>query len=291
MHQIERGIYYEDSFLGVTLGGLVFSHGTIMLDSPLRPEDARIWRSSLLNQRGGANRLLVNLDAHPDRTLGDRALDSTIVTQERTAQIFRNRPTIFKGQSMESGAVWETYSDAIGMRWAIPDITFTDQMTFYWGGPQIILEHHPGPAPGSTWVIIPDARVIFVGDTVVKDQPPFLAQDDIPEWIEALELLQKEYADYVIVSGRGGLVPAETVHAQREMLETIHNRLEKLAQTNAPAEATEELIPDFMPQVRISGERQTMFYNRLRFGLYHYFSRRYRSAAPVEETHIEEEED
>ena len=161
MQLIERGIYYEDSFLGVTLGGLVFSHGTIIIDAPLRAEDARSWRSALLNQRGGSNRLLINLDANPDRTLGDRALECTIVAHTKTAQVFRNRPTIFKGQSVESGAAWEAYGDAIGMRWATPDITFTQRMSLHWGGPEVVLEHHPGPTPGATWVVIPEAKVVF----------------------------------------------------------------------------------------------------------------------------------
>ena len=80
MMQIERGIFYEQNYLGVTVGGLVYSHGVIFIDAPLRPEDARAWRSALLAQRGGASRVLVNLDAHPDRALGARALDCTIIT-------------------------------------------------------------------------------------------------------------------------------------------------------------------------------------------------------------------
>ena len=77
MQQIKPGIYFEDGYLGVTLGALVFSHGTIMIDAPLRPEDARAWRSALLNLRGGSSRLLVSLDAHLDRTLGTRAMECT----------------------------------------------------------------------------------------------------------------------------------------------------------------------------------------------------------------------
>src|SRR3990172_4940936 len=104
MHQIEPGIYYEDSFPGVTLGALIFSHGIIMIDAPLRAEDARSWRSTLNSMGSSANRVLVNLDAHLDRTLGARALDATIIAHLRTAQVFRNRPTIFKGHTLESGA-------------------------------------------------------------------------------------------------------------------------------------------------------------------------------------------
>ena len=183
MQQIKPGIYYEDGYLGVTLGALVFSHGTIMIDAPLRQEDARSWRSALVNRRGGTSRLLISLDAHFDRTLGARAMESTTITHKLTAQVFHNRPTIFKGQSFESGAVWETYDEAIGTSWTTPDITFSQEMVLHWGGPEVILKHKPGPAAGSIWVIIPEEEIVFVGDAVMPNQPPFLSNADLPAWV------------------------------------------------------------------------------------------------------------
>lgn len=290
MQQIERGIYYEDSYLGVTLGGLVYSHGAVLIDAPLRAEDARSWRSSLLNQRGGANRLLVSLDAHPDRTLGARALDCTIVAHQKTAQVFRNRPTIFKGGSLESGAVWESYNDAIGMRWAMPDITFTQTMSLHWGGPEIILEHHPGPTQGSIWVVIPNEKVIFVGDTVVVNQPPFLAHADMNAWIESVDLLLASYRDYIVVSGRGGTVTGEGVRAQQQFLKDVVKGLERLAKRNAMPEASEDLIPSLMGDLTFPAEMRDQYEQRLRHGLYQYFARRYRPANAQDQIRSEESE-
>lgn len=287
MQQIERGIYYEDAYLGVTLGGLVFSHGTIIIDAPLRSEDARSWRSALLNQRGGANRLLVNLDAHPDRTLGARALDCTIVAHQKTAQVFRNRPTIFKGQSVESGAAWEMYSDAIGMRWAVPDITFSQRMSLHWGGPEVILEHHSGPTAGAIWTIIPDEKVVFVGDTVVVNQPPFLANAELGEWIEGLELLLAEYSEYTIVSGRGGPVALKAVRTQISFLKTVEEKLGKLIVTKTLPEDTEKLIPGLLSKFKFASEQRLTYAQRLRFGLQQYFIRQYHSTDSLEDNTIE----
>src|SRR4030067_2688665 len=202
MQQIKNGMYYEESSLGVTLGALIFPLGTILIDAPLRPEDGRIWRSTLLNLRSGTIRLLISLDAHLDRTLGARAMDCTIVSHQRSALVFRNRPTIFKGQSPDSGSEWETYIDAISTRWTAPDITFTDRMSLYWGGAEVIMEHHPGPAPGAIWVGIPAEKVGFVGDAITPNQPPFLANAELETWLQTLDILLKEYKDFTIVSGR-----------------------------------------------------------------------------------------
>ncbi len=143
---------------------------------------------------------------------------------------------------METGAAWETYGDAIGMRWASPDITFTERMSLHWGVPEVVLEHHPGPTPGSIWVILSSAKTVFVGDAVVVNQPPFLAQAELTAWLESLDLLIKNYSDYTIVSGRGGLAQIEDVRNQRKMLKDILHTMEQLATKNAAPEATQEMV-------------------------------------------------
>jgi len=290
MQQIKRGIYFEDSYLGVTLGALVFSHGTIMVDAPLRPEDARAWRSALMNLRGGTNRLLVCLDSHLDRTLGARALDTTIVAHQKTAQVFRNRPTVFKGQSAESGADWEAYNDAIGTRWAAPDITLTQHLSLHWGGPEVTLEHHPGPTSGSIWAVIPEEKVNFVGDAVQPEQTPFISNSDLTAWIETLDILLARYKDYIIVSGRGGPVTYENVRAQHRYLKSIARGMERLAKRNAPPESTEDLIPGLLSEISFPSDRQEQYTQRLRSGLYQYYIRRYRPTNAIETYQFDENE-
>lgn len=224
MEEIRPAIYYEDSYLGVNLGACVFPHGTIYIDAPLKAEDARAWRSVLLNQRGGNNRLLILLDSHIDRTLGAKAFDCPILAHEKTASVFRNRPSIFKGQTPENGSDWEGYIDSIGTRWAIPDITFTDQMSLHWGGPEIRLEHHPGPTAGSIWVIIPTENVIFIGDAVVVNQPPFLAHADLEAWQQSLEDLAKNYRHFQIYSSRSGLVTLQDIRHQQTFLKDVQKK-------------------------------------------------------------------
>lgn len=276
MQQIEPGIFCEESYSGVTLGAIVLPHGTIFIDAPLRPEDARSWRASLLTIGGSTNRILIYLDSNPDRTLGSRALDCTIVAHQKTAQVFRNRPSIFKSQSLESGAEWESNNDIVGTRWAPPDITFSQQMLFHWGGRKVILEHHPGPAMGAIWVIIPDARVMFLGDAVLPFQPPFLAHSDIPAWIESLNLIIKSYRDFTIISGRGGAVSLEAVRAQLRYIKKISNGIERLAKRNAPPEKTESLIPRLLNALSPPATLRENYTQRLRYGLFQYYSHRYR---------------
>ncbi len=275
MQEIDEGIYYEDSFPGVTLGALFFSQGMVIIDAPLRTEDARSWRSMLMNQYGWSNRLLVSLDSHPDRTLGLRAMESTIVTHQETAEVFDGRPTIFKGEDVKTGADWEFYNEVIGMRWVVPGITFNQRLSLHWNSSEIILEHHPGPTAESIWVILPEEQVVFVGDTVVLNQPPFLANADLEIWVEELELLMQSYQDYVIVCGRGGPVKMEDMHELRKFLRNVMRRMERLVNKKALPEATEKMVPSLLSQFSFPSIYKTKYTKRLQYGLYLCYLQRY----------------
>jgi glyoxylase-like metal-dependent hydrolase (beta-lactamase superfamily II) len=190
--------------------------------------------------------------------------------------VFRSRPSVFKGQNAESGSEWETYNDAVGTRWALPDITFNQRLSLHWGPPDVALEHHPGPGPGAIWVIVPDKKVVFVGDAVLYNQPPFLTNAEIPAWVEALELLKKEFADYTIISGRDGRIPNEAVTIQHKLLKDVLKGLEKLAKKNSPTEATESLIQSLLNDFSYPAHLEEQYVLRLRHGLSQHYSRRYR---------------
>lgn len=281
MQQIDRGIFYEDAYPGVTLGAVILPQGTVLIDAPLRTEDARAWLNLLYQQGSKTNRVLVNLDAHPDRSLGARSMECTIIAHQKTAQVFRGRPSIFKGQNAEGGSEWETYDEMVGTRWALPDITFTQRIAIHWGEPETIIDHHPGAAPGSVWVIIPASKVVFVGDVVLPNQPLFLTNADIPAWIETLDVLLDTCRDFVIISGRGGVVPVDVVQKQQKHLKHILKGLERLAKRNASVEAVEDLIPGLLDDFAFPPDLNETYIHRYRHGLAQYYARRYRPSELV----------
>ena len=284
MQSIADNVYIEDHYLGVTLGVIQQSRGLIQVDAPPSPEDSRSWRAALMSLSGGPERVLVNLDAHPDRTLGARAMDCTVIAQEKTAQIFRARPTTFKAQGTETGSEWETIPGLGTVRWAPPEISFTHQMSLYWGETPVNFEHHPGSSIGAMWVILPEEKVVFVGDLVLKNQPPFLGHADLPAWIEALDiLLSPEYRGYTFVSGRGGTVSSSVVKAQAELINQIHDKLEKMAYRGSSPDATEKLIEPFLGKFKSSTARHKQYVQRMRYGLRHYYARHYRLGSAAEE--------
>jgi glyoxylase-like metal-dependent hydrolase (beta-lactamase superfamily II) len=279
MQEITKNIYIEDQYPGVTLGVIVTPRGLIQIDAPPSPEDARSWRATLMNLGGGMERVLINLDAHPDRTLGARAMDCTVIAHEKTAYTFRNRPGTFKAQGEETGADWESIAGLGSVRWAPPEISFVDQMTLHWNETPVVLEHHPGPSAGSIWVNLPEEKILFIGDTVLKNQPPFLAGANLNSWLSSLTaLLDAPYKGYTIISSRGGVVTTSVIKNQYDFLKHVHDKLDKITTKKPNPVSTEKLVTSLLTWFKAPAARHKQYGQRLRYGLLHYNARQHHSA-------------
>ena len=281
MDAIAKNVYIEERFPGVTLGVIVQSRGLIQIDAPPAPEDGRSWRASLMGMGNGHERVLINLDSHPDRTLGVRAMDCTVIAHERTAHAFQNRPNTFKAQGDETGANWEAIPGLGSVRWAPPEISFVSQLSLYWSDTPVILESHPGPTEGAIWIVLPEEKVVFIGDAVVKGEPPFLAHADIPAWLETLEYLQSgEFKGFTVVSGRSGSVSPQAIRAQADSLKKMHTKIEKLGKKRSAAvTVTDKLADTALKEFKSPVSKQQQYSRRLRFGLRNYYARHYLSAS------------
>ena len=284
MQSLKEHIHLEDKYIGITLAAINLPEGMIYIDAPPIPEDGRTWRADLLDLECGYERLLINLDSNIDRVIGSRAMDCSVLVHENAAEYFNTRTGVFRSQGEPTGAVWETLPNLGNIRWSPPQITFTDKMSIHWDDVPIYLEHHPGSDDGAIWVILPDDKIVFVGDAVVKNQPPFFAKADIPRWIEDVDLLMSDqYQGYTIVSGRGGVCAASTIEKQRELLVNVHKGLEALARKEADAQKTDRMIPALLESMRFLASERELFTARLRYGLAEYYTRQYLSQPLTEE--------
>jgi glyoxylase-like metal-dependent hydrolase (beta-lactamase superfamily II) len=276
MEEIAKNVFIETSFQGVTIAAIPWSQGQILIDAPFRTEDIRSWRASLVNLAAGGERMLINLDAHYDRTLGSRAMEATLIAQEATAAAFRTRPLTFKNQHLGTGADWEQSNNLVTTRWAPPEITFDHSIALHPDGLTLLTEHHPGPMSGSCWVEIPEEKIVLIGDTFPVNQPPFLANADLSAWIASLaELLTPNYAGYSLVSGRGGITSTAGIPAFLEWLKSVQTKLEQLGEKSAPPEETASLVEQYLNSFRFPSEYRNQYTDRLKWGLFQNYARRY----------------
>jgi len=117
---------------------------------------------------------------------------------------------------------------------------------------------------------------------VVRSQPPYLASADIPTWLETLKLLlSPAYRGWLVVSGRGGLVTGDAIRAQKEYLETVLNKIERLAQKKSPPEAADNLVAPILGLMKVPASRQQKYALRLRHGLRQYYVRHHHLSSSV----------
>lgn len=276
MQEISSNVYIETGFTGVTLGAINLRHGLLLIDAPFLPEDLRSWRSSLVSLGGGVDRMLINLDAHIDRIVGSWGMECTILGHEELAQIFQTRPFPYRSQSLETGSEWESHDNLGTSRWAPPEISFSDEMQIHWDENPILLKRCPGAENGAIWVHLPEERVLFLGDLVIPDQPPFLANAHIPTWIETLkDALEAAPRNYIFVGGRSGLIRREHVHWQMKYLEKIQKQLERKKDQNASESEIEELIPKLLKDLDYPKINEKLYFRRLKYGLTQYYLRNY----------------
>lgn len=275
MKKLATGVFLESGYHGVSLGVVVFSRGLLLIDTPPIPEDGRSWVSDLKEFNSGPERLLVNLDSHPDRVLGSHLMESTLIAHHEVAETFKQRPSIFKTQNGETGAEWESCTGLTGIRWQHPDIMFTDQMKIRGKNIEIIIEHHAGPDKGASWVIIPERKIVFIGDTVVVKQPPFFANANLPAWIETLDLLLSEYIDYKIISSRSGIINEKHIRSMRKIIVDLNKRMERLGKRKVSPDETSKMVAKLLANSDAPIKYKTLYTERLQYGLYHYYARNY----------------
>lgn len=277
MKRLKNQIYFETSYTGTTVGALLFSNDTVLVDAPLKPDEARAWLNDLRKAGAKPRRLAINLDSHPDRTLGTQSLEAQVLAHKETARQFRRRAAIFKALKQESGSEWEQTPGLSGLRWILPRITFSEHSLLHFDQRELRLEYHPGSSPGACWLVLPKDKVVFVGDAVVLGQPPFLAQANIPDWIDGLDLLlSRPFRGFTIISGRGGKATTRDVNAQKRMLDLVEKSLKRFSKRKSTASAEiDKLANKLLAKYKAPAKRKALYLQRLKHGLHNYYARHY----------------
>ncbi len=271
MKEIAPNIYIEQNSLGLFTGLIQSESGCILIDSPLRSNGGGLWKGPVDPDDSCRQCYMIVLDTNYDRLLSIKGSDCVIVAHADAISPIRNRTPRPSDDIQQHGENPE--ASGSGSRMLPPEIVFDTELSLYLGDLQIILEHHTGSNQAGTWVVIPDRKVVFVGDTVVVDQPPFLAYANLKSWEADLELLSSDrFIDYLIVSSRSSLVDREQVNAMRKQIENIRVTFDLLKERNAPIEDWYGNIPQFLARFsQLDLFNSELFYNRLHWGITTYY--------------------
>jgi glyoxylase-like metal-dependent hydrolase (beta-lactamase superfamily II) len=266
----------ETRWHGLATAAVLGSRGALCLDAPLQPLEADQWIADLRAKGAARIAFVVQMDSSAERAVAvanlramPQAGQLTVVAHQHTAEVMRTPP-----DSLRTGAVLATLGAGFQggelalSPWVRPQVTFTERLTFHWDKTTVDLIHAPGVNPGALWVHLPQERLLFVGDALTVDMPPYLGEANLPVWLEALARLRAApYKGARIFSSRGGWVPSAQVARFAAFLRSVQHRLEGLRSKSEPQKDLTRAAAALSVYFRFSRDRRLMVESRLRLGL------------------------
>jgi glyoxylase-like metal-dependent hydrolase (beta-lactamase superfamily II) len=272
MREIASGIHLEKKYPGVQVAAIAGSDGLMLVDCPLRADDAREWVAALadLGQPG----YLVLMDHHPDRVLGARSLDVPLVAHGRTRKEISSWPDAFKGNTHPIGGESDQLKRITGVARAIPQIAFSDETLIYLGDRTVRLWHMPGPMPGAIWLTLLQTKIVFIGDAVTKSEPPYFGDADLEAWLDVLdELRSPAFKGYRMVSSRDGLIDRKSINVMARFLRRIPPAVGKLEARGGDADEALKIGAKLISSHRVTSARKDQAVRRMQASLIDYYAR------------------
>ena len=276
MRRVRSGVLIESRYPGVILGVVPSKEELLLVDLPLRTDDGRDWIGRLAST--GRPRFLAMMDQHPDRSLGARVFDIPIVAQDATIEAMRGWSDAFKGGARPIGAEADSLKRITGVQRSVPDVGFAEELKLHLGDREVLFWHRAGPTPGSMWVVLPEAEIAFIGDTVTVSEPPYVGEADIEAWLDSLdELRSSKFDSFHLISGRDGLVDRDALNQMARFVRKIPIRLERLRKKGAPNDAADSAAKGLMKDYNVPNPRRDLVQLRLAAGLRGLYARTYGS--------------
>ena len=253
IQEIAPNIFVETEFHGANVGFIITGEGVILIDTPMLPNDARFWHQEIEKRTDQKISYIINTDHHRGHVIGNQYFPSATVIAHEFAwknmrsygDSFRTRLfNLYRDRIPDAVAEWKEDLEIIA-----PEITFTDRTSLFKGDKEILLLPVGGHTAATTVVYLPEERLLFAGDLVVTDRPPFLSQGDTKEWLQALTYLRKLRYD-ILVPGHGELTGKEATERMSEFLRLVRRKVRSAYRSGLPKADTSRMLRhliDFWP--------------------------------------------
>lgn len=214
MQKISEHVYVYTDSRGTNMGLIVAPEGSVLVDSPMLPDDTRAWQAAVHELSPKAPLYLVNTDHHLGHSMGNWAFPATpCITHRHSAFIMLEKyDATFRARLVDSfrNAQPAVATEFEHMALPRPRMGVADEMTLHIGELAIHLIHVGGHTPGTLLVQVPSDEVLFTGDVVVDGIHPSLGDANSQQWLAALQKI-KSLKPKAIVPGHGKSASLETL--------------------------------------------------------------------------------
>lgn len=226
MERISKNVFVETKIRGCNPAFVVTSDGVVVIDTPQLPTKA-VEMCSLAKSHGPI-RYLINTEHHVDHIFGNYFFDGVehIISHRATYDNFmvvypQINPYLYAKEAIptddpEGAAIFpdeKTYFSKPNK----PDIIIDGDIELKVGGHTFQLLWTPGHTPGQLAVVVPEERMMFIGDTVFNGCQTWLYTSDIEKWLRSIDRLLEVDVDKVI-PGHGPVCTKQALYVQRAFL-------------------------------------------------------------------------
>jgi cyclase len=205
--------------------GLIVGDDHLMaIDALGPPVHAKAFIAAAKKATGKSFGRLVNTHHHRDHTNGNCFfLPAEIVSHEfcRQAVIDQGIPE----HPYDNRPQWQDGMNELKL--APPTMTFTDRMTYYYGGTLVeLIFNGPAHTWGDVMVYIPQRKILFAADIAFFYVTPAGQNGHITRWIQAIDRIMGMDVD-VIVPGHGPLGTKKELAETRAYLDLLAREVKK----------------------------------------------------------------
>jgi cyclase len=228
IREIAPNIFVETAYHGANVAFIVTGEGVILIDTPMLPKEARHWRGEIRKRTGEEILYILNTDHHRAHVIGDQHFPTaTVIAHEHAwkemksyGDSFRTRLiNMYRERIPEAVTEWKETLEIIK-----PQVTFTGRTILFKGDKEIHMIPVGGHTPATTVIYFPNERLLFSGDVVVTNRPPFLSQGNTKQWLQALTYLRKLRYD-VLIPGHGELTGKEATENMSNYLRLVRRKV------------------------------------------------------------------
>lgn len=237
IREIAPDLFIETEFHGANVGFCISDDGVVLIDTPMLPDDARAWLAEIRKRTDQEIKYIINTDHHRGHILGNQYFPTARVIAHEFAwknmnsygDSFRTRLlNLYRDRMPEAVEEWKR-----DLRIIKPELTFVDRTILFKGDKEIHLIPVGGHTQATTVVYLPNEKILFAGDLVVTDRPPFLSQGDTKEWLYALTYLRKMRYD-ILVPGHGEATGKEATEKMSEFLRLVRRKVRSAYRAQVP---------------------------------------------------------
>jgi glyoxylase-like metal-dependent hydrolase (beta-lactamase superfamily II) len=233
--KIAEGVYsYVDTknpspatSFGANAGIIIGKDGVVVVDTLTSAKEAQQFIKDIRSITDKPIKYVVNTHHHLDHSLGNSDADTIIK---------RALGYGFTAEALEGTTI------------ALPTLTFTDKMTIELGDRTVELIY-PGPShtAGSSFVLVPDVKVLFAGDALFTNFHPNIRDADVDGWIKSLDKITALDVRKII-PGHGPVSSKQDIADMKQYLIIFDAKAKELSEKSQDAAYIAAELKKVLPQ-------------------------------------------